>query len=109
MRLTMKRVYLFLSVFAMTMLVPAIAFAQESAAATGPQPWQATAGRAIGASLAIGISAWSAGYAQSRIGAAGAGTLAERPEAATFVIVLTALPEIVALLGFVMAFLINAG
>jgi V/A-type H+-transporting ATPase subunit K len=107
MRLTMKRVYLFLSVFAMTMLVPAIAFAQETAA-TAPQPWQATAGKAIGASLAIGISAWSAGYAQSRIGAAGAGTLAERPEAATFVIVLTALPEIVALLGFVMAFLINA-
>jgi V/A-type H+-transporting ATPase subunit K len=104
-----KRAILFLSVFACTMMVPAMAFAQETAAATGPVPWQATAGRALGAAFAMGISAWSAGYAQSRIGAAGAGTLAERPEAATYVIVLTALPEIVALLGFVMAFLINAG
>jgi V/A-type H+/Na+-transporting ATPase subunit K len=109
MRLSSKRAFVFLSAFAMTMMVPAIALAQEGAAAgAAPQAWQAVAGKAIGASLAIGISAWSAGYAQSRIGAAGAGTLAERPEAATFVIVLTALPEIVALLGFVMAFLINS-
>jgi V/A-type H+-transporting ATPase subunit K len=103
-----KRAILFLSVFACTMMVPAVAFAQETAT-TAAVPWQATAGKALGAAFAMGISAWSAGYAQSRIGAAGAGTLAERPEAATYVIVLTALPEIVALLGFVMAFLINAG
>jgi V/A-type H+-transporting ATPase subunit K len=108
MRLSSKRAFLFLSAFAVTMMVPAIALAQEAAATGAPQPWQAQVGKAIGAAFAIGISAWSAGYAQSRIGAAGAGTLAERPEAATFVIVLTALPEIVALLGFVMAFLINA-
>jgi V/A-type H+-transporting ATPase subunit K len=108
MRLSSKRAFLFLSAFAMTMMVPAIALAQETATTGAPQPWQAQVGKAIGAAFAIGISAWSAGYAQSRIGAAGAGTLAERPEAATFVIVLTALPEIVALLGFVMAFLINA-
>ncbi len=102
-----KRLWLFLSVFAMTMAVPAIAFAAETAA-TAPQNPTAVAGKAIGAALAIGISCWGAGYAQSRIGAAGAGTLAERPEAATYVIVLTALPEIIALLGFVMAFLINS-
>jgi V/A-type H+-transporting ATPase subunit K len=108
MRLSSKRAFLFLSAFALTMMVPAIALAQNAPAETGPVAWQAQVGKAIGAAFAIGISAWSAGYAQSRIGAAGAGTLAERPEAATFVIVLTALPEIVALLGFVMAFLINA-
>ena len=103
-----KRAILFLSVFAFTMMVPAVAFAAETAGAAAVLPWQATMGKALGAAFAMGVSAWSAGYAQSRIGAAGAGTLAERPEAATYVIVLTALPEIVALLGFVMAFLINS-
>jgi V/A-type H+-transporting ATPase subunit K len=103
-----KRAILFLSVFVFTMAVPAVAFAAETATTAAAVPWQATMGKALGAAFAMGISAWSAGYAQSRIGAAGAGTLAERPEAATYVIVLTALPEIVALLGFVMAFLINS-
>lgn len=102
-----KKLIVFLTVFAATLMVPAMALAQETTTAAA-QPWQAVAGKALGAAFAMGISAWSAGYAQSRIGAAGAGTLAERPEAATYVIVLTALPEIVALLGFVMAFLINA-
>jgi V/A-type H+-transporting ATPase subunit K len=49
----------------------------------------------------------SAGYAQARIGAAGAGTLAERPEAGTNIIVLQALPEVIVLLGFVIAFMIG--
>jgi V/A-type H+-transporting ATPase subunit K len=49
----------------------------------------------------------SAGYAQARIGAAGAGTLAERPEAGTNLIVLQALPEVIVLLGFVIAFMIG--
>ncbi|MGB4592347.1 MAG: ATPase [Coriobacteriia bacterium] len=49
----------------------------------------------------------SAGYAQSRIGAAGAGTLAERPEVGTTLIILQALPEMIVLLGFVIAFMIG--
>ncbi|MCE5191405.1 MAG: ATPase [Actinomycetia bacterium] len=56
----------------------------------------------------MSVSALSAGYAQAKIGSAGAGTLAERPEAATYIIVLQALPEIIVLLGFVIAFMINA-
>ncbi|MDO8949042.1 MAG: ATPase [Actinomycetota bacterium] len=56
----------------------------------------------------MSVSAMSAGYAQAKIGAAGAGTLAERPEAGTNIIVLQALPEIIVLLGFVIAFMINA-
>ncbi len=94
----------------MVLAIPAIALAQETAGAStanSGNQW-AFAFRAIGSALAIGLSAIAAGYAQANIGAAGAGTLAERPEAATYVIVLTALPEIVALLGFVMAFLINS-
>jgi V/A-type H+/Na+-transporting ATPase subunit K len=63
--------------------------------------------RYIGAGLAMGLSALGAGYAQGKIGSAGAGTLAERPEAATMILVLEALPEIIALLGFAMAFLMT--
>ena len=106
MRLT-KRTFLFLSAFIAVWLVPTLAFAQEAASTTASNP-TAAAARAIGAAFAIGVSAMAAGYAQAHIGAAGAGALAERPEAATYAIVLTALPEIVALLGFVMAFLINS-
>jgi V/A-type H+-transporting ATPase subunit K len=86
-------------------LVPTIALAAEEAAAT-PERWQATVAKALGAATTMGISAMSAGYAQAKIGSAGAGTLAERPEAGTNIIVLQALPEIIALLGFAIAFLI---
>ena len=82
---------------------PAIVLAADGAAVT---PWQATVGKAMGAGFAMAVSAWAAGYAQAKIGAAGAGTLAERPEVATNIIVLQVLPEIIALLGFAIAFLI---
>lgn len=92
--------------FVTTMLVPAVAMAAEGGATV---PWQASVGKALGAGLAMGVSALSAGYAQAKIGSAGAGTLAERPEAATNILVLQALPEVIVLLGFVIAFMINAG
>lgn len=89
------------------LLSPAVAMAQEEAA-TGASDPMAVLGKAMGAALAIGLTGLGAGYAQSRIGAAGAGTLAERPEAATWIMVLQALPEIIALLGFAIAYLIIA-
>ncbi len=61
----------------------------------------------MAAALAMAISAIAAGWAQARIGSAGQGTLAERPEERVFVLTLTALPEVIALLGFVMAIIIN--
>jgi V/A-type H+-transporting ATPase subunit K len=97
------------STFLATVMVPAIAAA---AAAAGPtvadlDPAVGVAKyAAAGASMCI--AAMSAAYAQSRIGAAGAGTLAERPEAGTTLIVLMALPEVIVLLGFVIAFMIQA-
>jgi V/A-type H+-transporting ATPase subunit K len=87
------------------LLLPVIALAQEETAAaepTGIGAW----GKPMGAALAIGLSALAAGWAQSKIGSAGQGTLAERPEERVFVLTLTALPEIIVLLGFVMAILI---
>lgn len=61
---------------------------------------------AIGAAIAFAGGAIATGWAQSRIGAAGAATIAERPEAAGSVIVLEAIPETMVILGFVVASMI---
>ncbi|MDA8413628.1 MAG: hypothetical protein M0023_07540 [Desulfobacteraceae bacterium] len=58
------------------------------------------------AALAIGLTAIATAWAQSRIGAAGAGTIAERPEMTGTVIILLAIPETMVILGFVVATMI---
>lgn len=64
---------------------------------------------ALAAALAIGLPALATGWAQSRIGSAGAGTIAEKPELTGIVIILVAIPETMVLLGFVVAYLIISG
>jgi V/A-type H+/Na+-transporting ATPase subunit K len=101
--MTTKRLstWVFLSALVLALLVPTVALA-----ATG-----ATVGdgmKTLGAALALGLSALGAGWAQSKIGAAGQATIAERPEERIWVITLTALPEIIVLLGFVSAILLNS-
>ena len=64
---------------------------------------------ALAAALAIGLPALATGWAQSRIGSAGGGTIAEKPELAGIVIILVAIPETMVLLGFVVAYLIISG
>ncbi len=98
--------WLFGSTFVAAFLVPALVFAAEGAA-EAPLEWQAVVGKAIAAGLAMGLSALGAGYAQAKIGSAGAGTLAERPEVSIWIITLQALPEVIVLLGFVSAILIS--
>jgi V/A-type H+-transporting ATPase subunit K len=61
---------------------------------------------ALAAALAIGLPALATAWAQSRIGAAGAGTLAEKPELTGTIIVLIAIPETMVILGFVVASMI---
>lgn len=61
---------------------------------------------AFAAALAMGLSALATGWAQSRIGAAGAGALAEKPELTATVIILVAIPETMVILGFVIAAMI---
>ncbi len=61
---------------------------------------------ALSAALAVGLSAIGTGWAQSRIGSAGAATLAERPEMSSVVIIMLAIPETMVILGFVVAVLI---
>ncbi len=61
---------------------------------------------AVAAALAIGLTAFGTGLAQSRIGAAGAGAIAEKPETAGSIILLVAIPETMVILGFVVAVVI---
>lgn len=58
------------------------------------------------AALAISIPALATGWAQSRIGPAVSASLAEKPELSTTAILLVAIPETMAILGFVVAVLI---
>jgi len=61
---------------------------------------------AIGAGLAVGLAAIGTGLAQARIGSAGAGVVAEKPEALGTIILLVAIPETMVILGFAIAAMI---
>jgi len=94
------------STFLTAMIVPAMALAEGTTVEVDPSVDIAKYA-AAGASMCV--AALATAYAQSKIGSAGAGTLAERPEAGTTLIVLQALPETIILLGFVIAFMIQGG
>jgi len=64
---------------------------------------------AFAAALAIGLPALATAWAQSKIGAAGAGTLAEKPELSGTIIIMVAVPETMVILGFVVAIIIMLG
>ena len=100
------KVFLFTCAF---MLIPAMAIAAEEGAAVDAAtlPANVLIAKYAAAGGALAISAVTAGYTQSKIGAAGCGTLAETPEAGTTIIVLQALPEIIVLLGFVGALILG--
>jgi V/A-type H+-transporting ATPase subunit K len=68
---------------------------------TGGKSPLATGLTALAAALAVGLCALATGIAQSRIGAAGCGAIAEKPEVSGTVIVLVAIPETMVILGFV--------
>ncbi len=61
---------------------------------------------AIGAGLAVGITALGTGYAQAKIGSAGMGAMVEKPELAGRVLLLVAIPETMVILGFAVAAMI---
>ncbi len=61
---------------------------------------------AFAAALAIGLTAFATAWAQSKIGAAGAGSLAEKPELTGTIVILVAIPETMVILGFVVATMI---
>ena len=63
------------------------------------------AGIALGAGLAMGLSALAGAWSQGSFGSALMGAVAERPETEGKVLIWLVLPEIFAVLGFVIAFL----
>jgi V/A-type H+/Na+-transporting ATPase subunit K len=63
----------------------------------------------LAAALAVAIPAIATAWAQSRIGAAGSATMAEKPELSATVIILVAIPETMVILGFVVAVMILLG
>ncbi|HLR46488.1 MAG TPA: V-type ATP synthase subunit K [Deinococcales bacterium] len=74
----------------------------------------AEAGRSLGdglvalaAALAIGVGAIAVAIAQAAIGSAGAGTLAEKPEAFGQILIYLVIPETLIIFAFVIAFFIN--
>ncbi|HEX9644044.1 MAG TPA: ATPase [Acidimicrobiia bacterium] len=60
----------------------------------------------IGAGIAVGLAAIGTGYAQGRIGSAGIGAMAEKPEMIGRVILMVAIPETLVILGFAVAAMI---
>jgi|WetSurMetagenome_2_1015567.scaffolds.fasta_scaffold323817_2 V/A-type H+/Na+-transporting ATPase subunit K len=77
---------------------------KETTTAQEPKKRDITVGLiAAAAAIAVGLTALGTGLAQSRIGAAGAGTIAEKPESAGTIILLLAIPETMVILGFVVA------
>lgn len=63
----------------------------------------------LAAALAVGLPALATAWAQSKIGAAGSATMAEKPELSATVIILVAIPETMVILGFVVAVMILMG
>ncbi len=92
-------------VLLLTVIGAGAAWAEEGTQAAAPAKERTipTALIALAAALAIGLPALGTAIAQSRIGAAGCGTIAEKPDAAGTVILLIAIPETMVILGFVVA------
>jgi len=88
----------------LTLAMAGMAAAQETGAA---KPAGANAGLlGLAAAIAVGLGAIGTAWAQSRIGAAAAGAIAERPEMGGLMLVFLALPETMVILGFLVAFFV---
>lgn len=88
------------------LLLCAPAFAQE--AGQGREA-ASNSGRgliAIGMGLAVGLGALGTAIAQARIGAAGVGSVAEKPESFGMALIFFLLPETLVIFGLVVAFLL---
>jgi V/A-type H+-transporting ATPase subunit K len=88
-------------------LLAGLGFAQEGEAAAAGARSLGDGLIALGAALAIGLAAIGVGIAQAAIGSAGAGTLAERPQAFGQILIYLVIPETLIIFGFVIAFFLN--
>lgn len=88
------------------LLVGAGALAQPVMAADAANMTSDKGLAAIGIGLAIGLSALGTGLAQSRIGPAGLGMAAEKPELQGLALIFLLLPETLVIFGLVVAFML---
>jgi len=99
-----KVVFAVVTALMLTIVLAAAALAAE---AEQPKPSAANAGLlGLAAAMAVGLGAIGTAWAQSRIGAAAAGAIAERPEMGGLMLVFLALPETMVILGFLVAFFV---
>ena len=84
----------------------ALLFAQQVIAADGTDITSNKGLTAIGIGLAVGLSALGTGLAQSRIGPAGLGSAAEKPEMLGLALIFLLLPETLVIFGLVVAFML---
>jgi V/A-type H+-transporting ATPase subunit K len=107
--MVVRRAVLAVSVVLMVLIAAVAVAAGPAPPEAGEAPARGGSDRgllALGAGLAIGLAGLGTGIAQSRIGAAGVGAIAEKPESLGVVIILLAIPETVVILGFVVAAII---
>jgi len=91
-----------IAVLTLTLVVAGVAWAEEAQA--GQQAGASAGMLGLAAAIAVGLGAIGTAWAQSRIGAAAAGAIAERPEMGGLMLVFLALPETMVILGFLVAF-----
>jgi F-type H+-transporting ATPase subunit c len=105
----MKRLFLLLSAFGMTLLTVGVAMAAEGAASAGGDSTKAAI--AIAAGLGVAIAAFGAALGQGRVGAAAMESIGRNPNAADRLflplVLSLALLEALALYGFVIAIILT--
>ncbi len=99
----MKKVLVLVALFALA----SMGLAQEGEAVETAARGVGDGLIAVGAALAVGLAAIGVGIAQAAIGSAGAGTLAERPQAFGQILIYLVIPETLIIFGFVIAFFLN--
>lgn len=103
----MKKVMFAVVVLTVVLLATApAALAAEAPAQEGRQLTMAHAMLGLAAALAVAFGAIGTAWAQSRIGAAAAGAMAERPEIGGQMLIFLVLPETLIIFGFLVAFFI---
>lgn len=101
-----KAVFVVVTLSVMLLVTASVALAAEAPAGEARQITMAHGLLALAAALAVAFGAMGTAWAQSRIGAAAAGAVAERPEIGGLMLIFLVLPETLIIFGFLVAFFI---
>lgn len=102
----MKKLVFTLAALILLLMVTAPVLAAEAAPEAGKQITIAHGLLGLAAAIAVAFGAIGTAWAQSRIGAAAAGAIAERPEIGGQMLIFLVLPETLIIFGFLVAFFI---